>query len=64
VQKLTAISWVFADPRPVTEDSVHRVHAGDRCWLEGCNRLFDAGEQVAYTAEIGDKKPVCASHAE
>jgi hypothetical protein len=64
VQKLTAEAWVIVDPAPVTQDSFHRVHAGDRCWLEGCNRSFDAGERVAYTAEIGDSKPVCAGHAE
>jgi hypothetical protein len=64
VQKLTAVAWTIADPAPVTQDSFHRVRAGDRCWLEGCNRLFDAGERVAYTAEVGDRKPICASHAE
>jgi hypothetical protein len=64
VQKLTAEAWVIVDPTPVTQDSFHRVHAGDRCWLEGCNRSFEAGERVAYTAEIGDRKPVCADHAE
>lgn len=62
MQKLTAVAWVTADPALVTQDSFHRVHSGDCCWLEGCNRLFDAGERVAYTAEIGDRKPVCASH--
>ncbi|MGH3305433.1 MAG: hypothetical protein ACRDOK_27980 [Streptosporangiaceae bacterium] len=62
--KRTAVAWVIADPAPVTQNSFHRAHAGDRCWLEGCNCLFDPGEQIAYTAEIGDRKPVCASHAE
>lgn len=64
MQKLTVAAWIIADPAPVTQASFHGVHAGDRCWLEGCNRLFDAGERVAYAAEIGDRKPVCASHAE
>jgi len=64
VQKLTAVAWVIADPAPATYDSFHRVHARDRCWLEGCNRLFDADQHVVYTAEVGDRKPVCGSHAE
>ncbi|MGH3275775.1 MAG: hypothetical protein ACRDNZ_15795 [Streptosporangiaceae bacterium] len=64
MQKLTPVAWVIADPAPVTQDSFHHVHTGDRCWLQGCNRPFDAGERVAYTAEIGNRKPVCASHAE
>jgi tetratricopeptide (TPR) repeat protein len=64
MKKLTSIAWVIADPSPVTQDSYHRIHAGDRCWLQGCNRPFDPGERVAYTAEIGDRKPVCANHAE
>jgi hypothetical protein len=64
VQKLTAVAWVITGPAPVTQDSFHRVHAADCCWLQACNHLFDAGERIAYTAEVGDRKPVCASHAE
>jgi len=64
VQKLAAVAWVITDPAPATQDSFHRVHAGNRYWLQGCNRLFDAGERVAYTAEIGDGKPVWGSYAE
>ena len=64
VQKLIAVAWVIADPALATYDSFHRVHARDRCWLEGGNRLFDAGQHVAYAAEVGDRKTVCGSHAE
>jgi hypothetical protein len=62
VQKLAAEAWVIVDPAPVTQDGFHRVHAGARC-RQGCNGPFDAGERVAYTAEIRDSKPVCADHA-
>jgi ABC-type transport system involved in Fe-S cluster assembly fused permease/ATPase subunit len=62
VPKLTPVAWVIAAPTQVTKDDYELVHAGDRCHLQGCNRPFKAGEEVAYTAEIGDKKPVCAAH--
>ena len=63
MQKLTAAAWAAADPAPVTQDNYKRVHVGDRCWHHGCNRLFETSEQVAYTVELGDSKPVCASYA-
>jgi len=64
MQELTPAVWVIAVPTQVTRDNYHVVHAGDRCWLQRCNRPFEAGEEVAYTTELGDRKPVCAAHAQ
>jgi hypothetical protein len=30
----------------------------------GCNRPFEARENVAYTKELPGRQPVCASHVE
>ena len=61
VENLTPVAWVLTDPSPVTKMNYHTTHVGDRCYLPGCNRPFSR-EYVAYTEEMGDKTPVCASH--
>lgn len=61
MDNLTPVAWVLTDPAPVTRTNYHTAHVGDRCWLTGCNRSFGR-EHVAYTEELGDKRPVCASH--
>ena len=40
------------------------VHAGDKCYYFGCKHQFADKEYVAYTEELGDKIPVCASHVD
>jgi len=34
---------------PAGPDTRYLVHAGDRCYASGCNRPFEARENVAYT---------------
>lgn len=60
-RSLTWQAWRAVVARPVTNETRHLIHAGDRCWLGGCDHEFAAGERAAYTVELGGR-PVCPSH--
>jgi hypothetical protein len=64
VSKLTATAWAVVLDDPAGPDTRHLVHTGDRCYASGCNRPFEARENVAYTKELPGRQPVCASHVE
>lgn len=47
IMKFTPPPWGVEDSPPVIRDNIHRVHPGDRCWREGCNRSYHPGERLA-----------------
>src|ERR1022692_1667871 len=64
VKSLNVTAWTVVRDGSVEPENRHLVHAGDRCYLPGCNRPFMAREHVAYTDELSGRQPICASHVD